>query len=85
MEEAEEVQSEVEEVSFEEGVKGRVVMEGYVNKCFVDMGFGFANVKGKTVFCHADRVVRQDWLRVREAVWVRVMEERARQTGLGRS
>ena len=82
VEEAEQVQSEEGEVSFEEGVKGGMFMEGHVIKRFVDKGFGFVNVKGRTVFCHADRVKGRDWLRVREAVWVKVMEDKAKGDGL---
>ena len=31
--------------------------------------------------CHADRVVGQDWLRVRGVVWIRVVEDRAKGDG----
>ena len=40
-----------------------VWVDGIVDKWFVDKGFGFLKVRGHTVFCHADRVVGQDWLR----------------------
>ena len=42
-------------------------------------GFGFVRVKGKTVFCHAGRVVAGDCLRVGSVVWVRVMRDGSRQ------
>ena len=33
------------------------------------------------VFCHADRVTGQEWLKVEEIVWVKVMEDKAKGSG----
>ena len=76
-----EEKEKAEELSFEEGVQGKVMMRGLVRKWFVDKGFGFVEVKGHSVFCHADRVVGQDWLRVGQGAWVKVMEDKARGGG----
>jgi len=67
-----------QELTFEEGIQGKAMMQGHVDKWFIDKGFGFLNVKGKTVFCHADRVVGQDWLGIREKVWVKIVEDKTR-------
>ena len=80
-EQEKEDEEKVEELSFKEGVQGKVVMRGMVRKWFVDKGFGFVEVKGYSVFCHADRVVGQDWLRVGQEAWVKVMEDKARGEG----
>ena len=72
-------EEEEEELDFEEGVRGKVLMQGFVRKWFADKGFGFVEVKGYSVFCHADRVVGQDWLRVGSKAWVKVVEDRARE------
>ena len=46
---------------------------GTVKKWIDDKGFGFISVKGRSVFCHMDRVVEQQWLRAGGEVWVKVV------------
>ena len=71
----------VDQFTFAEGVQGKLMMRGLVKKWFVDKGYWFLDVKGFPMFCHADRVVGQDWLRVGGWVWVKVMEDLARGSG----
>ena len=56
-------------------------MKGSVQKWFIDKGYGFLQIKGHSVFCHADRVMKQDWLRVGGIVWAKVVEDKARGGG----
>ena len=71
----------MDQLTFEEGIQGKLMMKGLVKKWFVDKGYGFLDIKGFSVFCHADKVVGQDWLRVGGSVWVKVMEDLARGKG----
>ena len=71
-------EDEKDDVSFEEAVKGGIIMKGQVIKWFVDKGFGFIDVKGMSVFCHADRVVGQDWLKVGGGVWATARVDKTR-------
>ena len=65
-------------VKFADGVREGYGMWGTVEKWFVDKGYGFLTIQGKTVFCHSDRVVGQNWLRQGDAVWATVVEDKAR-------
>ena len=49
-----------------------------VTKWFVDDGYGFVDVQGKEVFCHADKIVGQAWLKEKRKVWLKVTEDRAK-------
>ena len=57
------------------------MLQGIVRKWFVDKGFGFVEVKGHSVFCHMDRIVGQQWLRVGGDVWVKVVEDPSKGEG----
>ena len=72
------------DLSFEDGIKGKLTMQGFVQKWFVDKGFGVINVKGHSVFCHMDRFVGQQWLRVGGDVWVKVVEDPSKGDGLSK-
>ena len=55
------------------------MMKGLVKKWFVDKGYGFIDIQGHTVFCHADRVEGQGWLKIGEGVRVKVVEDKGRE------
>ena len=72
-------EEEKDGLRFEEGVQGKVMMEGFVRKWFTDRCFGFVEVNGYSVFCNADTVVGQDCPRVGSKAWVKVVEDRDRE------
>ena len=65
-------------LSLDEAASSRTMVEGVVDKWFVDKGFGFIKVRDQTVFCHASAVVGRDCLKNGSKVWIRVVLDEAR-------